>query len=417
VRAALLRGAYYIFGLVYRLLWQSGVISPRGNRWHAQRAGVHVSRRKNPLWLHAASMGEVAVAAAYADALLVLAPLYLTVQTRAGMEAAKRLLPHVPCAYAPFDSPRTVKRFLRGVAPCGLVVFETEIWPYWLKCFTGPVWFANARLSRRSQRGYRLARPALKPLWRSVRGVYAQSEGDRDRFVALGLPPDRVRIAGQVKQFQHAPIPSPLKRAAWRTRLGIDERTPLWVCGSVRSDEVELVVRMWQGARRDGRSPKLILAPRHLERVALTCQAVEAAGASVRRISTINGQPPERVPDVYVLDTHGDLASVYAACDLALLGGTFGPHGGHNPNEAAHYGVPVITGPFTGNIEGDLPLLAAAGLCYRLEDVGDFAALIRDFHPVAPAEACARLSELMTLRKTPVAMLAEDVRAELGRRA
>jgi 3-deoxy-D-manno-octulosonic-acid transferase len=294
------------------------------------------------------------------------------------------------------------------------VIFETEIWPYYLRLFDGPVWFANARLSHRSHRGYRRIRAALRPIWGNVRKVFAQSEGDGERFADLGIPSDRIEVAGQVKQFQQAPKPAPESRKRWRARLGIEADDALWVAGSVRSDEVAVVLRMWQSAGAHGTSGRLVLAPRHLNRVDATLAAARQYDSDAVCVSSLNGDGGPSPARLFVLDTHGELAQLYAAADLALLGGTFAPHGGHNPNEPARFGVPVITGPYTANIEADLPLLSAAGLCYRLANVSDFSRLVEGLESGSAEAACARLARLLSTRLKPATLLADHIEAEFG---
>jgi 3-deoxy-D-manno-octulosonic-acid transferase len=176
---------------------------------------------------------------------------------------------------------------------------------------------------------------------------------------------------------------------------------------------VDLVVSLFGRARAGGAGVTLVLAPRHLDNVAPTLARAEAAGFVSGTVSETNGRT--ELPDILVLDTHGELASLYAAADLALLGGTFAPHGGHNPNEPARYGVPVVTGPFTAHIEGDLALLAEADLAYRLENPGDLPVLAASLHDFDPGRACARLSDALQNRPHPARRLADAVVAEFAR--
>lgn len=118
-------------------------------------------------------------------------------------------------------------------------------------------------------------------------------------------------------------------------------------------------------------------------------------------------------PAIFVLDTHGDLGDLYAAADLVLLGGTFAPHGGHNPNEAARFGTPVITGPFTANIDGDLALLAKAGLSVRLLNLDDFPLLVESQLVPDPEAACRTLAAAVSTLPNPALELAAAVAKEL----
>lgn len=409
----LARAAYTLYGEIYGGLWRAGLVRPGGNTWHAERAGRHARPAHRPLWLHAASLGEVQVARAYLDLLSPLGPLYLTVQTASGRAAALAALPEIPAAFAPLDLRRYVAEFTTRVAPRGLVVFETEIWPHWLLTFDGPIWFANARLSDRSFGRYRRLRRALLPLWKNVRAVYAQSEEDRARFVALGVPAARAHVAGQIKQFTMTPAPDSGLRAQWRRRLGIDPACRLWVSGSIRRDEIDTVLRMWIQARSRGAKARLVLAPRHLRDVDFAVARAAVHHQDAVRISAL-AEPAGPAPDLFVLDTHGELSDLYAACDLTLLGGTFAPHGGHNPNESARFGVPVITGPFTANIEADLALLALAGLSVRLENLDDFPLWVAGDRAPDPQKACGALAAALAQQTNPALRLALAVKEELG---
>lgn len=410
----LAKAAYSIYGALYSGLWQSGLVRPGGNAWHVERAGRHDPRSDRPLWLHAASLGEVQVARAFVDTLLPLGPLYLTVQTETGHAAACEALPGIPVAYAPLDRHRYISEFLSRVAPRGLVVFETEIWPRWLLAFGGPVWFANARLSPRSHRRYRKIRAALRPVFRNVRGVFAQSDQDRARFVDLGVPASLVHVAGQVKQLAMKPAPDPSRRSAWRGRLGVGEQESLWVAGSIRKNEIDLVLEMWSAAGARGTRARLILAPRHLRDVDFAMSRAAKYLPAAARVSALSGGLTDAGPELLVLDTHGELSDLYAAGDLTLLGGTFAPHGGHNPNESARFGVPLVTGPFTANIEADLALLSEAGLAIRLENLDDFPTLAGHRAMIDRGEACRTLAAAISRRDNPVLRLAAAVREELS---
>jgi len=409
----LMRGMYALYGAIYGRLWQAGLIHPGGNAWHAQRAGRHEPRPDRPLWLHAASLGEVQVARAFVDLLAPLYPLYLTVQTESGHAAVRNAMPDIPVAFAPFDLPGPVSEFLARLRPRGLIVFETEIWPHWLLTFDGPVWFANARLSHRSYCRYRRVRKALKPVWNNVQAVFAQSELDRARFVGLGVLDSRVHVAGQVKQFMMNPGPNSRLRSQWRRRLGVKENELLWVSGSIRRDEIDTVLGMWTAALSRAAAARLILAPRRLRDVGfIMAQAAKRHRIAVR-ISTL-AESPGPGPELLVLDTHGELGDLYAACDLNLLGGTFAPHGGHNPNESARFGVLVVTGPYTAGIEADLSLLARAGLAVRLENLDDFPLLTGSLASRNREEACRALTAALAKRTHPARRLASAVKETLG---
>ncbi len=402
--------AYGAFGAAYEGLWKRGLVKPGGNAWHVQRSGAHTARDDRPLWLHAASLGEVRVASAYLAELSPLAPLYLTIQTESGFRAAVASFGSDRVGYAPLDRPANVERFISRIHPRGLVVFETEIWPHWLSTFQGPVWFANARLTARTVGRLTPLRRTLLPIWNNVRMVFAQTALDAHRFELLGLPLSHTCVAGQVKQFD-LPFDSGNElRLRWRRRLGIGEKDLLYVAGSIRQDELVSVLSQFRRCQAEGRLVHLALAPRHLKYVGLAERRAWDQGLRTRRVSIAGG--PSQGALVYILDTHGDLAQLYAAADLAILGGTFAPHGGHNPNEPAAFGVPVVTGPHTELVDGDLALLSRAGLAYRLENPNDLALVASSLERFNRARARHELQDLISQAPHPATLLAESVRQE-----
>jgi 3-deoxy-D-manno-octulosonic-acid transferase len=402
--------AYGAFGTVYENLWKRGLIKPSGNRWHEQRSGLHAARDDRPLWLHAASLGEVRVAGAYLKDLSSLAPLYLTLQTDSGFRAAVASFGSDRVGYAPLDRAANVRRFVTSIQPRGLVIFETELWPHWLAEFQGPVWFANARLSTRTVARLSPLRRVLEPLWHNVRRVFAQTALDAHRFTCLGLPAARTCVAGQVKQFE-LPLESGAElRSRWRRRLGIGEKDLLYVAGSIRHDELSDVLSQFKRCASEERPLHLVLAPRHLKYVGLAERKAWDLGLRTRRVSSLGG--PSQGALVFILDTHGDLAQIYAAADVAILGGTFAPHGGHNPNEPAAFGVPVITGPYTELVDGDLALLSSVSLAYRLENPHDLPAVAAGLARFNRARARHELQDRIAQSPHPARLLAESVRAE-----
>jgi 3-deoxy-D-manno-octulosonic-acid transferase len=310
------------------------------------------------------------------------------------------------------DRRACVQRFLKLVKPRALVVFETEIWPHWLVEIDAPVWFANARLSDTTVSRLSPFKRSLAPIWKNVRLVFAQTALDAHRFVLLGLPPDRARVAGQVKQFDLSIGPGQEERSSWRKRLGLSEQDRLFVAGSIRHDELRTVLSHYRSCCSEDRRPYLALAPRHLKYVGQAERSAWELGFRTRRISGLAGHSDGA--QVFILDSHGDLPTFYAAADLALLGGTFAPHGGHDPNEAARFGVPVLTGPHTQKIDGDLALLAEADLAYRMECPSDLPVLAASLVRFNRARARHVLQDLLAVRPHPARLLADSVQDELG---
>jgi 3-deoxy-D-manno-octulosonic-acid transferase len=414
MKGRLIRAAYGLFGAAAEGAWKAGLIKPGGNPWHTERGGEHETRTDRPLWLHAASLGETKVAACYRDELGKCAPLYVTTQTESGHRSAIGAFGTGQVGYAPIDREGAVHRFVSHLNPRGLVVFETEIWPFWLLHFDRPVWFANARLTERSFRRLTRIRGALEDIWHYTRMVCAQTADDRMRFVELGVPPEHTMVAGQVKQFDMAMDSGWEHRTRWRQTLALTESDRLLVAGSIRHDELNLMLQLFGACRASQPHLKLLLAPRHLRYVGEAERQAWNMNFRTRRVSA----DPLRLAtaDVYVLDTHGDLGTLYAAADLALMGGTLAPHGGHNPNEPAGFGVPVITGPYTAGINADLALLSEAHLVYRMESPTDLPAVLQSLNGFNREHARLELRDRLSARTHPAKVLRGYVAQEWGAR-
>lgn len=348
-----------VVGTLYNLLWRparplallaSGARAPAARR---QRLGLvpapaTATRR---VWLHAASVGEVEAVRPIALGLLErLAPLTLivTCMTRAGCEAAARRIPGAQaCWLAPLDHPRCVGNFLQAVEPSLLVVCETELWPnYFLQARRAGARIAliNGRLSERSLRRYLLARS----LWQSALGaadlLLMQTEEDAARLRALGASPEQLMVTGNTKftasaQVQVDPALS-----------GFCLRGPLFVAGSTAPGEEQVIIEAFLSLRRAAPALRLVLAPRHLDRVVEVADLLTAAGLSYVTASQLKQDAITQDDCVMLLDTLGDLRGLYSLAQIAFIGGSlFKGRGGQNPGEAASAGVPVLIGPFHQN--------------------------------------------------------------------
>lgn len=308
-----------------------------------------------PLWLHAASVGETAVAATFARALPADLDLVLTTVTPTGQAAAKKLfLPlaserrSVVVTYLPFDLGPLVSGFLDRYAPRALALLESELWPLVLRTCRQrgiPVAVLNARISDRSfARMKRAGRLGRRTLLDPVSRFGVQSSQDEDRLLGLKAPAERVFLTGNLK-FD-TPEPAPLADLEQALRELAADR-PVLVAGSTMAGEEKIVLDAFERLRRDA---MLVLAPRHPERFDEVWREVEARSLPARRRSRLPaagvGEPAARV---VLLDSLGELASIYRLASAAFIGGSLVPTGGHNPIEAARFGVPVIVGPSMEN--------------------------------------------------------------------
>jgi len=325
------------------------------------------------IWVHAASAGETEGAAAVIREIRRAAPetpVLITSMTRAGRRRAARI-EGTTGRFAPIDVDGAVHRALAAARPRAILLVETEIWPNWIRIAAEegiPLALGNGRISPPAFRRMRAARPLYRAALHRFRLIGAQREGDRDRFLLLGAPAERVFVHGNAK-FDAAPVEPPDPGV----RGGPEER---WIVfGSVRDGEEEAVLHAVRTLLAGDETIRIAVAPRHPEEARPYRRASdipwrawsEGAGPGARAI---------------LVDTVGDLLSFYGIADAAFVGGTLSRHGGHNPIEPALLGVPVLLGPHRENCAEAADLLLGAGGAREVrggEDLARAAAvLLRD---------------------------------------
>jgi 3-deoxy-D-manno-octulosonic-acid transferase len=326
---------------------------------------------EDSIWIHAVSVGEFNAAVPLIEAMMERWPgraIVVTTVTPTGSERVrKRFGERVTHVYLPYDLPGAIRRFLERIRPKLAVIMETEIWPnLFFACHRRgiPVVLANGRLSERSLRGYGPIRPLARAAVRTVSAVIAQSDSDARRFLDLGADPARLTVAGNLKFDMDVPGTLPEQGRALRARWGAAR--PVWIAGSTHEPE-ELPV-LDAHARVLARFPDalLIIAPRHPERfrpVAALCRSL-GFDTAVRSSDEV----PRPTTQCFVLDTIGELLRFYAASDVAFVGGSLAPVGGHNVLEAAALRVPVLVGPHTFNFAEVSEGLIACGGARRVDE-------------------------------------------------
>lgn len=339
---------------VYHLIWRGFRQRAYLLRWNERYAlhGAASASGVPHLWVHAVSVGEVNAAAPMIHALLREHPgrrLLVTTITPTGSERVKALWgERVAHVYLPYDLTGAVSRFLRRFRPVAGLIVETELWPNLLFACRDhgvPTYLVNARLSERSLRGYRALRPLVGRALRTFRTIAAQSEGDAERFARLGARADQLAVFGNLK-FDVRIDAQAIDAFASAFRVGVPGR-PTWIAASTHPDEEAQVLAIDRALR--ARWPDLLLlwAPRHPERFRPVSQLAIAAGLRVAtRTLTLQ---PDAGDAVFVVDTLGELQSFYACADVAFVGGSLQPVGGHNLLEPAAVGVPIVTGPHLHN--------------------------------------------------------------------
>ncbi len=319
------------------------------------------------IWIHAVSVGEVGVARNLLAAVARERPggrLGVSVTTAAGRELAERAFAAQARVFAfPFDLAGPVERALAATRPGLVLLTETEIWPLFLERAARrgiPVALVNGRLSERSFRRYRLARGFVREMLGRLALLAMQSPEDARRALELGAPAERVLVTGNLKYDLPPAAPFPDEE---RLREAAAGRAVL-VAGSTAEDEEGRVLDAW--SRLDAR-PLLVLAPRRPERFDAVARVCESRGLRVVRRSIPDSRVPS--PDVYLLDSIGELASVYREATLAFVGGSLVARGGQNPIEAWAAGVPAIAGPHMENFRDVAAAGESRGILERVADV------------------------------------------------
>src|SRR5687767_12509851 len=310
------------------------------------------------IWIHAVSVGEVLTARPLISDLKRRHPelrMFLSTTTLAGQQLARRNVPDVDAVfYFPFDLGVFVRRTLDLVRPRLFIMMETEIWPNLLReCHARGIKTAvvNGRLSGRSFPRYRMARAFMRRVLAHVDRFLVQSEESARRFIDLGADPARVVVTGSLKfdSLQHS---STALQARARDRVlryfRVPSSRPVIIAGSTMKGEESAVLRAFRRVRANAPSTLLVIAPRNPERFGEVEQLVRSEGWKTSRRSDLAIDSEPRV-DVVVLDTIGELATVYQIGTIVFVGGSLVATGGHNVLEPAVFGKPIVFGPHMQN--------------------------------------------------------------------
>lgn len=379
--------------VLFRLFWRS-LKNPDYRRRIPERLGwLPFSALKESLWLHTVSVGETQAAEPLVRRLQEQfpdLPIVLTTTTPTGSDRVRQLFgDSVIHSYFPYDLPFAITRFLNTLQPRLLVMMETEVWPNLLAICERqsiPTILANARLSERSARGYARLGPFTRETFGRIGLVAAQSPADAERFLGLGLGSDRVRVTGSIK-FDIR-LPASLKEQGEALRRTWEGR-PVWVAASTREGEDEQILDAHRKVLRALPEALLVLVPRHPERfdkVALLCQR-EGFVSARRTTGESSGQ------DIQVLlgDTMGELTLFLAAADVAFVGGSLVPTGGHNVLEPAALGLPVVFGPHMFNFSMISRMLLVEGAALEVTSAATLAGVVIDW--LSDASLRARFGE------------------------
>ncbi len=337
----------------------------------------------NRIWIHAVSVGEVNAAVPLIHALQANYPdrrFIITTMTPTGSDRVVQNFNHtVDHCYLPYDYPGAVKRFLNRLNPCMAIIMETEIWPNYIAECRGrniPVIYANTRLSKKSYEGYLRFKKLISPILGKVDHFAAQTRADSERLVHLGANQDCVEVTGSLK-FE-LDIPASALEAAQSVRRDLGFDRPVLVAGSTREGEEAHVLRAFFEAKRAIPDLLLVLAPRHPERFRKVYKLCLRSNCKTVLRTRSSGVIDSDV-DIYIGDTMGELTLLIAAGDIAYIGGSLVPAGGHNLLEACAASVAVIFGPHMFNFQEISDMVLERGAGVQVMDAQELAEVIVRF--------------------------------------
>jgi 3-deoxy-D-manno-octulosonic-acid transferase len=351
-------------------------VPPTGTR-HALQG----SDDPKPIWVHALSVGETmsaetlvtVLAARYGRRRLI-----FSAATQTGYATARRLftdkVSHID--YFPFDLAPCVAAASRRVDPALVVLVESDIWPNFMRIQqrrSVPVVLVNARLSKRTFSGYKRFSIVTRPMLQAFSAVCAQTEADAQRFVALGVAPERLLVSGNLKFDQPLQAPTAMWLGSQRDLLGIKPGRPVVLAGSTHAGEEEIVLDAFRRLLRHYHDLLLVVAPRDPERAPRIVELFQTAGITARTYNQLERRTRDDRPAAVVVDRLGLLRDLYALGDVVFVGGSLVPLGGHNPIEAAAHARPVLFGPHMENFAQISRLFLSSGGAVQVENADQFA--------------------------------------------
>lgn len=346
------------------LLWRA-LRNPRYLEKLPERFGFGAARGGDPcVWVHAVSVGEVQAASVLIKRLLndyPSLPITVTTTTPTGAQRARDLFGDcVFHRYAPYDLPGAVARFFDRIQPRMAIIIETELWPnLYNACGRRdvPLILASARISPLSVDKYRRFVSLFREALSHGIVIGAQSEPDADRFRSLGANPERTFTTGNIKFDIDLPVGTRERGLVLRNQHAADR--PTWIAASTHENEEEIVLDAFERIRATRPDALLILVPRHPERFKTVGQILADRGFNA--VTRTSGATCDSSTNVWLIDTLGELQSIYAAADVAFVGGSLVPVGGHNLLEPVALGVAAVTGHHLYNTEDIAAMLVEQG--------------------------------------------------------
>jgi 3-deoxy-D-manno-octulosonic-acid transferase len=320
------------------------------------------------IWIHAASLGEMKVAAPIVESLTGLLPkssIIVSSTTDHGIDLARKTFgKEVLVVYAPIDTIFSIRKALSSLRPDLLLFLETEIWPAWIteaRRMGIKTALINGRISVRSIGRYLKFKPFFRDLLRNVDVFSMISQEDADRVQALGVEPHKIKVNGNAKYDLLATQTDPAMETEMRRILNLKPAHPVFIAGSTRSGEEDMVLDAYVRILEESPDMVLVIAPRHIERTAEIESLINSRGLGYHLRSELDGNAPKRTEPVVIMNTFGELFKVYSVGSIVFCGASLVPLGGQNPLEAAIWGKIVFYGPSMEDFSDAKALLEEVG--------------------------------------------------------
>lgn len=313
-----------------------------------QKHDTSIPRRP---WIHALSLGEVNAAAAFIRAMeqeFAHTGLILSATTQSGLQRLNQLFFHsnTQITAPPFDVRFSIKRFIRAYQPSCLIIIETDLWPNWIWTFKQagiPVFLINGSISSKATARLKHFKLLAKLIYSGFEAISMQSDADKARLIEIGIESKRVNTMGNLKfDCEVHPI-SEAEKGHFFAQTAINPTDPIWIAGSTHEGEEIILLDVHLKLKKVFPNIKLIIAPRHIERSEAIAMLVRKLGLSVQLLSSSKG---DNACDVTIVDTIGRLARLYGVADIAFVGGSLVPVGGHSLLEPAQHSIPVLFGSY-----------------------------------------------------------------------
>jgi 3-deoxy-D-manno-octulosonic-acid transferase len=335
------------------------------------------------IWLHAVSVGEAVAARPLLKALRSRYPGHAIVvsnTTETGKSTAAGFSEVDLCLYFPFDFLPSVRALLCSVKPRIIIIMETEIWPNF--CLEAarkniPLLLANGRISDRSFKRYQKFSWFFRPALRCFSAICMQSEVGRERITAIGADPDRIRVTGNLKNDIPSHQVSDEERTRLRNHYSIPDEVCVLTAGSTRDGEEQYIISAYKELSADISNLFLVLVPRHTERTGEIAALLASAGLRYQRRTNISEDQHLQSGEVLLVDTVGEMMNLYALSDIAFVGGSLVPIGGHNLLEPASVGVPSVFGPHMDNFRDIEALVLQYGAGIQIQTPEELTASCR----------------------------------------